>query len=140
MPTLQTIADVLNDLLAAEQTSLFGPIASSMPHFGRGDVRRTIRYIATADIRRARDLWSLIEQLGLEHQRVARRPEMVGAYLSAAYILPSLIASKEQTLQRYRDAIANVAHATDEVGRLLRQHLTEHAGELALIGPSAAAP
>ena len=140
MPALDTIADVLNDLLGAELGSPFAPAVASAPHSARqgAGIRRAIKYVAEADMRRARELGALIESLGLEPAPEVHRPEAVESYLAIDYILPHLIAGKQRTLQAYRDAIAQLSDISEPIADLLRRHLTEHAGELEILASDAA--
>ncbi|QOV90208.1 hypothetical protein [Humisphaera borealis] len=135
MPALDTIADVLNDLLGAELGSLFASAVASGSHAGlRGaGLRRTMQYVAEADARRAGDVAALIESLGLEPAPSRQQQEPVESYLSIDYILPRLIADKQCTLQAYRDAVAQLSEVSESIAALLRRHLTEHAGELEIL-------
>lgn len=139
MPSLQAIADLLNDLLTTELASDFAPAVVSSPHAGRtgGGLRKSIHYIADADARRARDLWSLLQSLGLESGPKHRRCEPLEAYLSMSHTLPRLIRQKERTLQAYRDAVAAIGDTPESVAAMLRRHLTEHAGELEVLRQTA---
>ncbi len=139
MPSLQSIAEVLNDLLASEHGSPFASVVRSTPHLGqRGlDVGRAIKYIATADARRAADLWSLIDSLGLE-ALPGRHHHQAEAYLSIAYVLPKLIDAKQRVLQQYREAIAALGEGTPSIAAILKRHLTEHAGELEVLAEAIA--
>lgn len=140
MPSLQAIADVLNDLLATELASEFASIVRSAPHAGRSGtgVRKTIRYVAEADARRTDDLWLLLLSLGMEPRPGRRHREAVEAYLSIDYLLPRMILKKERTLQAYRGAVAIVGDTPESVAATLRRHLTEHAGELEVLRQAAA--
>lgn len=138
MPALNAIADLLNGLLAAERSSPFASVAASVPHAGRAGVgvRKAIRYIADADVRRARELWLLIESIGLEPALSAPALASLESYLQLSYVLPGLLAAKQRTLQLYRDATAGLAGAPGTITDVLSRHLTEHAGELAVLDGS----
>ncbi len=142
MAVPQAIVDALNSLLEAEQDSLFRFMTEGSPYLGRAsvDVRKAIHYVAAADHRRSGELWRMIEDLG--GTPWSRRPqpaEQFLAYLSIKFLLPKLVDAKELLMQRYRNAVAAVAHAPGPATDLLKRHLSEHAGEMEILQQAAEA-
>jgi hypothetical protein len=134
MPAISTLADVLNRLLDIELQSPFARAVESVPHVGRHvGLGRAIRYLADADARRTRDLFALLTEHGFERTVGSSTVIPQEAYLSITHLRPAWIEARSRSLQAYRDAIEALAGGPEPILALLRKHLSEHAGELALL-------
>lgn len=123
--TMDTV-DVLCDLLAGEQGSIFHFLREADPYIKpeQVELRRSLQQIIDADRRRKAELIRLISEQGggprpcpvcSEHQYMA--------YLSVGYLLPKLLQARQATLGRYEQAIAAVSD--EETKSLLKTHLIE---------------
>ena len=140
MPHQKAAIDLLNSLLEAEQESLFRFMTDGSPYLGRASVqvRKTIAYIADADHRRAGELWRAIESLGGSPRRAALRPaEQFLSFLSLKFLLPKLLEAKAVLSERYRNARSAPAVQQCHSLEVIKRHLSEHAGELAMLQQAA---
>jgi hypothetical protein len=119
------IVDVLCDLLADEQANIFHFMRNADPYIKAGglDLRRPLRRMIDADLRREGELIGVITEQGGCPRLVPVCPEQqYMAYLSMGYLLPKLVEAREQTIRRYEQALAD---ADGEVKVLLERHLAE---------------
>lgn len=140
MAAPRAVLDVLNSLLDAEQNSLFRFMADGSPYLGRAspDVRAALDYIASADRRRAGELWRAIERLGdAPRGRGVEPAEQFLSFLSVKFLLPKLVEAKELLAERYRNAAAALRHSPSPADDLVRTHLSEHAAEMAILRQAA---
>lgn len=128
-------ADVLSELLQAEQGDVFAFIAGEAdPYIGQksAGLRRLLPAMVATERRREGELAALVDELGGTLRQATTSAEVqYMAYLSAAFVLPRLIDARQRSIVRYEQAIDAMPGApAARVMSLLRAHLTELRQEL----------
>ena len=122
MPTMSAtpaaLVDVLNSLLEAEQSNLFRFMGEGYPYLNRAsaEVRQPLQEMVATIARRAGEIGDFIESLGGAPESGPRgvdREEQYLAFLSLKFLLPKLVAAKEQMIERYENAIKEVRGNAD---------------------------
>ena len=130
------VVDALNELLEAEQNSIFRFMGESSPYLSRAsaDIRRPLQQMLEVREVHCRELHELVEDLGgYPHPKTLQPEEQYLAYLSLKFILPKLVDAKKLTIRRYETTIKAVSTAPATVFEILRRHLTDHKAELAVL-------
>jgi bacterioferritin (cytochrome b1) len=134
------LIEVLNGLLAIELNSIFrfAEGCAPYPDAARG-LRSALHEMAETGVDHARDLHELIESLGgTPVPRSVRGEEQYMAFLSLKFMLPKLIAAKQQAMARYTRALELAADAPSAAKSMLQAHLERHRMQLAVLKRSVA--
>ena len=127
-------ADLLSDLLCAEQGDVFAYIAGEAdPYIGQksAGLRRLLPAMVATERRREGELAALVDDLGgMLRQAVTPAEVQYLAYLSAEFVLPKLIDARQRAIARYEQAVEAMPDAPARVMSLLRAHLAELRQEL----------
>jgi bacterioferritin (cytochrome b1) len=136
------VIDILNALLESQQNSIIRFMGESSPYVGGASaaVREMLRRLLDNNLKRAEDLYRLIEKLGGRPRPRGLQPEeQYLAYLSIKFLLPKIIDAKELIIRRYENALLSLQNAPPEVTEAFKKQLAEHRTELEELKSAAAA-
>jgi hypothetical protein len=150
MPAPRSISDprtppaaltaALNTILAGEMNSIFRCMELSSPYVNRAsaELRRPLIEMAQTSQRQTTELSEVIEDLaGVPDPGSPVNEEQYLAYLSFKFLLPKLIAAKQDSIARYEKVLAT-PDLPDPIASLLRGQLEEHRAHLAILTAAAA--
>jgi hypothetical protein len=134
LPTFD-VANAVDRLLAAERGDAFGFLAGAGAYVGHSAaVWAKVQQVLAAGRHRQAELAALLETLGAMPRAGAFSADVQYlAFLSMDFLLPKLIAAKQQSIRRYEDALEQIGDANAPVAAVLSRHLEEHRAELATL-------
>jgi hypothetical protein len=136
------IIDLLSDLLQSEIAGAFHFMTEADPYINRAaaEIRRPLREMIVATLRREGELAALIDELGSTPPAPAVSKEnQYLAFLSVDFLLPKLRDAKKVSIANYEKAIRLAGNENELVSSVLHSHLEEHRRELALLERTASA-
>lgn len=143
---MNSMVDVLNGLLAAEQRAITPRLFESTVFVSRASIRdeRLASRLTEANASNGARLAGLIVERG--GTPAPRQPDVMTAdlhYLDLHFVLPRLIADHERLLALYRAASSKLAsdrQAAELVARITADHERELSDLRTLAGPRVASP
>lgn len=130
------VIDALNELLAAEQNSIFRFMDEGSPYLSRAgaEIRKPLREIVGSGKRHAMELAGMIDRLGGVPVPGGIQPEeQYLAFLTLKFLLPKLVNAKKLTVERYDNTLRALTGAPHEVIDLLNSQLAEHREHLRIL-------
>src|SRR5215212_9248481 len=127
------IVDLISDLLQGEQAGAFHFMTEADPYINRAvaEIRRPMRDMIAATLRREGELAALLDQLGSPPPPPAVSKEnQYLAFLSVDFLLPKLREAKLASIRNYEKALRIAGNEDEGVSSLLESHLSEHRREL----------
>ncbi len=127
------VVDALNALLESEQNSIIRFLGDSSPYLGGAPpgIRQLFRELLDNNLKRAEELYRMIEKLGGSPRPRGLEPEeQYLSYLSLKFLLPKIADAKELIIRRYENALKALENAPPDVIGVLERQLADHRSEL----------